>query len=309
MTMQDGGLNSSGAKCNASTIKVTNNYSDNVSLEAGDQFTETPHIKEITERSLAYLNIGYALHLSGPAGTGKTTVGLHIAAKLGRPAILIHGDDEFTGGDLVGRDTGFHHSKLVDNFIHSVLKTEEEMTTMWMDNRLTTACEQGYTLIYDEFNRSRAEANNALLSVLSEGVLNLPGRRQRYGVGYVAVHPDFRAIFTSNPEEYVGIHKTQNALTDRLITINMDYPDLHSEIQIVVKKSNLSPIDVEIIVKLVRALRLQMGKKPSIRGCIAVARVLAYHNSRAHPDDAIFQSVCQDVLGINADVLHQLVRA
>jgi len=40
------------------------------------------------------------------------------------------------------------------------------MNTLWVDNRLTTACANGNTLIYDEFNRSRPEANNALLSVL-----------------------------------------------------------------------------------------------------------------------------------------------
>ena len=99
----------------------------------------------------------------------------------------------------------------MDNFIHSVLKTEEEMKTLWMDNRLTTACRNGDTLIYDEFTRSRPEANNALLSVLSEGILNLPKLR-RNGEGYLEVHPAFRAIFTSNPEEYAGVHKTQDAL-------------------------------------------------------------------------------------------------
>ncbi|EHL30084.1 gas vesicle protein GvpN [Legionella drancourtii] len=295
------------SKNNDKLIRFVNNRSDNILLEASEEFTETPHIRGISERALAYLDIGYPIHLLGPAGTGKTTVALHIAAQLGRPVILIHGDDEFTGADLVGRGTGYHHSKLVDNFIHSVLKTEEEMTTMWTDNRLTTACEQGYTLIYDEFNRSRAEANNALLSVLSEGILNLPGRRERDGIGYVDVHSNFRAIFTSNSEEYVGIHKTQNALADRLIAIKMDYPDQQSEIQIIEKKSTLPRKDIEIIVNLARELRLKSEKRPSIRGCIAIARVLAYHNRHAHADDPIFQAVCQDIFGISKEFLKQLL--
>lgn len=300
-------VNMMNSDCREDLIKIPLNNADNIFLEAGEQFTVTTHIQGITEKALTYLKIGYAAHLAGPAGTGKTTIALHVAAQLGRPVVLIHGDDEFTGSDLVGRGTGYHHSKLVDNFIHSVLKTEEEMTTLWMDNRLTTACERGYTLIYDEFNRSRAEANNALLSVLSEGILNLPGRRQRDGVGYLEVHPDFRAIFTSNSEEYVGIHKTQNALTDRLITINVTYPDQESEIQIVQKKSGLSRSDAEVIVGMARMLRLKSVQKPSIRGCIAVARVLVFHNHHADPNDPVFQSVCQDVFGLDAASISQFI--
>ena len=72
-----------------------------------------------------------------------------------------------------------------------------------MDNRLTTACRHGHVLIYDEFTRSRPEANNVLLSVLSEGLLNLP-KPGCNGDGYLDVHPNFRAIFTSNPQEYAG---------------------------------------------------------------------------------------------------------
>src|SRR3972149_4172936 len=80
--------------------------------------------------------------LTGPPGTGKTPVALPVASELGRPVTLVHGDDEFASSDLVGNDYGYRKSKLVDNFIHSVLKTEEEMKTLWMDNRLHTACQE-----------------------------------------------------------------------------------------------------------------------------------------------------------------------
>lgn len=126
-------------------------------------------------------------------------------------------------------------------------------------------------------------------------------------MGYVEVHSNFRAIFTSNSEEYVGVHQTQNALADRLISIHMEYPDLLSEMQIVSKRSTLDPKDIEIIVNLARSLRLNTEKKPSIRGCIAVARVLAYHNCHADADNPIFQSVCHDVFGISSTLLHQLL--
>jgi gas vesicle protein GvpN len=127
-----------------------------------------------------------------------------VAAQLGRPAVLVCGDHEFGTSDLVGAQYGYRRRKVIDHFIQSVLKTDEDLTQHWVDNRLTTACEQGFTLIYDEFTRSRPEANNVLLSVLEEGLLPLPAARG--GQNYLKVHPDFTAIFTSNKNmpEYIA---------------------------------------------------------------------------------------------------------
>jgi nitric oxide reductase NorQ protein len=279
----------------------------NVVPEPSDSFVATPYIQALTSRGLTYLDVGYALHLAGPAGTGKTTLALHVAAKLGRPVVLIHGDDEFGSSDLVGRDSGYHKSRLVDNYIHSVVKTEESLSTFWEDHRLTTACLNGYTLIYDEFNRSRPEANNVLLSVLEGKILNLPNLR-RSGDGYLRVHEDFRAILTSNPEEYAGVHKTQDALMDRLITINLGHFDRETEVQIVKAKSGLPGSDAEAIVDIVRELR-GVGvnnHRPTIRACIAIARILHHRNGSARINDGSFRDICHDVLSADtAKVTHE----
>lgn len=270
---------------------------DDVLPEASDEFVATPHIRELAERALAYLSVGYAVHFAGPAGTGKTTLAFHVAAQLGRPVTLIHGDDEFGSSDLVGKDAGYRKSKLIDNYIHSVLRTEENMNTLWVDNRLTTACSNGNTLIYDEFNRSRPEANNALLSVLEERILNLPALRPS-GAGYLEVHPEFRAIFTSNPEEYAGVHKTQDALMDRLVTLSLGNFDRETEIQIAIAKSSLPRGDAEVIVDIVRELRGTgvNNHRPTIRATIVIARILAHRQARARLEDPVFQWVCHDVL-------------
>jgi gas vesicle protein GvpN len=273
---------------------------ESIVLEPGEDFVTTPHIDQITERALAYLEAGCPVHFAGPAGTGKTTLAFHVAAKLGRPVVLIHGDDEFESSDLVGRAAGYQRHKVIDNFIHTVLETREEMRSLWIDNRLTTACQNGYTLIYDEFNRSRAEANNALLSILSERVLSLP-RLKITGEGYLEVHPDFRAIFTSNPEEYAGTHKTQDALIDRLITIHLSHYDRETEIDITMSKSGILRCDAEVIVDIVRELR-GIGvnnRRPTIRAAIAIARVMARRSKVASLDDPMFELVCRDVLNVN----------
>ncbi len=275
----------------------TTSHTKEVMPEASASFVNTERVREISERALTYLKVGYPIHFSGPAGTGKTTLAFHVAAQLGRPVMLIHGDDEFTGSDLIGRDVGYRRSKLIDNYIHSVVKMEEEMRSLWAENCLTTACREGATLIYDEFTRSRPEANNALLAILEERILSLPSH-QPGGRGHQQVHPQFRVIFTSNPQEYVGTHKTQDALMDRMITIQMNHHDRETEVQITMSKSGVSRITAETLVDIVRNLRglTENGHQPTLRASVAIARILKATEAQAKMTDMFFRTVCHDVL-------------
>jgi nitric oxide reductase NorQ protein len=268
----------------------------NVDVEASDSFVSTPYIEDLTHRALIYLCAGYSIHLSGPAGTGKTTLAFHIAAQLMRPVTLLHGDHQLTSSDLVGSASGFRKSKLVDNFIHNVLRTEEQQTTLWTDNRLTTACRHGHTLIYDEFNRTPPAANAPLLSVLAEGILNLP-RVHEGRENYLTVHNAFRAILTSNPEEYAGVFETADSLTDRVITIHVGHFDRDTELGIVQSKSGLGTADASIIVDMVRALRLREDRQQlTVRGALALARVTVAAGVRPDLGEPMFRAACRDIL-------------
>lgn len=260
-------------------------------------FVETPQVRNICERALAYIAGGFPVHFRGISGSGKTTLSMHVAAKIGRPVIMIHGDEEFSTSDLIGGEYGYRIKKTVDNFIHSVLKTEEDMTRRWVDNRLTVACKYGFTLIYDEFTRSRPEANNTLLSVLQEKMLDLPAARQG-GEGYLRVDPNFTAIFTSNPEEYAGVYRSQDALRDRMITIDLDYYDKDTEIGITCAKTGIPQDQAERIVDVVRALR-ETGKceyEPTVRGCIMISKTLKIRGASVLRDDAVFREIAIDIL-------------
>ena len=170
---------------------------------------------------------------------------------------------------------------------------------MWSNNRLTTACEQGHTVIYDEFTRSPAAANNAFLSILEEGILSIPSSGQ--DKNFVRVHPEFRAIFTSNPEEYVGVHKSQDALLDRMITLEVSHQDRETEIAIVQAKSNRPPEEVAMVVDIIRTVREKFGGKngPTIRAALAIARILDHRKAVVSWTDPVFVATCKDVLFYN----------
>jgi nitric oxide reductase NorQ protein len=267
-----------------------------LALRPSASFVATGATQAVSERALGYLQAGFPVHFRGPAGTGKTTLALHVAAQLGRPVMLLVGDEEFTASDLVGGQNGYRYRRVVDRFIHTVTKYEEDAVQRWVDNRLTTACREGFTLIYDEFTRSRPEANNVLLTVLEERMLVLPtsGRDEVY----VKVHPEFRAIFTSNPQEYAGVHHTQDALSDRLITLDLDFYDRHTEAAIVASASGADVEAAARVVCLVHAYRASGAytQTPTMRAALMISRVLALQGIAPSADDPRFVTLCLDIL-------------
>ena len=259
-------------------------------------FVNTPAVERLVGRSLRYLQSGFSVHLRGPAGIGKTTLALHLAELLNRPIVLIFGDDELTNADLIGDRSGYTRKKVVDNYIHNVVKVEDELRQNWIDSRLTLAAKEGFTLVYDEFNRSRPEVNNVLLSVLEEKLLILPPDRQRSE--YIRVHPQFCAIFTSNPVEYCGVHATQDALMDRLVTIDLPELDRLTQREILMRKIGISHERALGIVELVHAFRVKTDapKISGLRSSLTIAKICRDHQIAVARDSADFRDLCADVL-------------
>jgi gas vesicle protein GvpN len=254
-------------------------------------------LADLERRAIAYLDAGYPLHLRGPAGTGKTTLALRIADQFKRPIVLLVGDASFDTRRLVGGDEVTRTKRVIDRYISSVMKVESQTDSVWLDRALTVACIEGATLVYDEFNRAPPAANNVLLSVLEERILVLP--KAGRGESYVRVHPQFRALFTSNPVDHVGTNPAQDALTDRMITLDLDGFDRETEVAIVVSRSGLKPVDAARIVDVVRDFRAsrEFAQRPTLRASIMIARLVAVQELRVAADDPRFVQLCIDLLG------------
>ncbi len=258
-----------------------------------NNFVDTPDVKKLGDRIKLWLNTGYPIHLIGPTGCGKTSLAMYTAKELGRPTVWINGDESVTTTDLIGGYSQITQESIQDKYVHNVFKSSNVMKAEWIDNPLAIACKYGYTLVYNEFSRTKPAANNVLLSVFEEGILELP---TKFGEErYIEVHPDFKAILTSNSIEYAGVHRPQDALLDRLVSIYMDYYNFDTEVKIVQSHTSLPQDDVENIVNIVRSLRdkLPDAQKPGTRACIMIGKGMAALNGSAN---ANLEQLCIDVM-------------
>ncbi len=94
------------------------------------------------------------------------------------------------------------------------------------------------------------------------------------------------------------MHKSQDALRDRMVTIDVDFFDYDTEVAITRAKSRIPLAGARTIVNIVRDLR-ESGKcefPPTVRGCIIIAKTLKVQGFTPAGANGNFLQICQDIL-------------
>ena len=272
-------------------------------IARGRSFFIDDAIRRLADKAILYTRAGICVHLRGAAGSGKTSLALHIAEELGRPVTFLAGNDGLTTTDFMGREVGQSSVSVVDRYVQTVRRTETMTRSEWKDSMLAVAMERGHTLIYDEFTRAPPEVNATLLTVLEEGVLVLTDQASERSA--IRAHPCFRILLTSNPHDYVGVNSAPDALMDRVLTLSVDTPPIETLTGIVAQRSGLDRAMAGRIVRLVQAAQeaTQAPALASIRTAIMIARVAAFaRNDGAMPDEELAAAAADIFAGRGAAI-------
>lgn len=212
------------------------------------------------ELVIAALDADRHVLLEGPPGTGKSTLLRAVAQGLGIGFEFVEGNAELTPARLVG------------HFDPARVLNEGYDPSVFVDGPLVSALRDGSLLYVEEINRIPEETLNVLITVMSEGELNVPR------LGRIAAAPGFRLVAAMNPFDAVGTARISGAVYDRVCRVSMSYQSAEEE-EAIVRRALL---DAEVgddwlskAVSVVRRTRshsdLRVGS--SVRGAVDFAKV------------------------------------
>lgn len=137
-------------------------------------------------------------------------------------------------------------------------------------------------VLIDEINRAPAKTQAALFEVMEERQITIDGNRYE-------MKPPFMVLATQNPIEQEGTYALPEAQLDRfLFKINVDYPSLEEEIEILnthYRRKNKQPLE---LIEPVLAIEKILEYKNLLHEVLIEDKLMSYiaklvHKTRNHP--------------------------
>src|SRR5690242_6388931 len=226
-------------------------------LDNGEKYVER------IARALAFFK---QCALIGPSGTGKTHIVYLVAELAGLPLWEINCGLQTSVFDLFGRYVGLGKEN-------------------WIDGLITSWCRYGGILYLDEANMMKQDIATRLNPILDQrGHMVLTEKDNEI----IQRHNDAFLIISMNPvsSEFSGTKPINAAMRRRMsVWLNFDYMSVGSrvdqkEIDLVVRKTNISKDDAEKIIKVGAELRKQyksgeLPYGPSVGDLLNWAKIVA----------------------------------
>lgn len=223
--------------------------------------------KDLLRSLLAFLqsNRGDALLLTGPTGSGKTSLIMEVCARLNWPVASVTCNERLEFQALKG------------SYVLSQKKGESQPTMNYQDGPLTRAMRDGMVLVINEFDMLSPGEASGLNDVLE-------GRPLILETGEVVKpHPLFRVVCTANSRGsgdesglYTGVQQQNVAAMDRYRVLEVGYPAEDVEIKLLssIFKGSLGDSEGESLartmVRVANAVRAQFIGLVGMEGTISV---------------------------------------
>ena len=201
---------------------------------------------EEAARLVSAMMDGDKVLMSGPTGSGKSSLVKYVCAKLGAPFIRINmsadAESSVLFGQLVARDGA----------------------TVWEDGPITEAVKHGAVVLIDEWELMPPEISMGLQNLLEDdGYLFLKEKPGDAKDKTFIPHPNFRIVCAGNTVGqgddsggFAGTMVQNSATLDRFTTtIHLDYLSKEHEMDVIRGKAGVSKKEAEQMIKLASLVR------------------------------------------------------
>lgn len=184
--------------------------------------------------------------ITGPTGSGKSSLVKYIAAKTGRPFIRINMSGDVQSDSIFGT------------------LVVRGGATVWEDGAITEAVKYGALCLVDEWELMPAEIAMGLQNLLEDnGYLYLKEMPATSAERTIIPHKDFRIMFAGNTVGqgdttgmFAGVGVQNTATIDRFTaTVHLNYLSQEHEVNIITSKTKASKAVATQMVKLATLVR------------------------------------------------------